>query len=208
MFDPLRIICASKNSAKRNRIRRIIRQAVALHEALEATQRREFLASRSTKPNMRFAPLVSGRLSLSQVPIAFSGRRLDKEVMNQPTPAQSTPVAQSSPAAAAAAQTILTQLPTSVRPLHYAIAVIPGAAANLRFSGTVAIDIDVLQPTDSITLNAAAMDSNPSPSARAARRAWRSAANLRSIPQNRRPRSRSRRISRRESTCSRSTTRG
>ena len=82
--------------------------------------------------------------ALVAVLIAFSGCRPDKEVVNQPTPAQATP----------SAQTVPTQLPTSVRPLHYAIAVTPDAA-TLRFSGTVTIDIDVLQPTDSITLNAA-----------------------------------------------------
>lgn len=50
-----------------------------------------------------------------------------------------------------------TQLPTSVRPVHYAIAVTPDAA-NLRFAGTVAIDVDVLEPTGSITLNAAELE--------------------------------------------------
>ena len=101
---------------------------------------------------MRLLPCLSSFVVVA-VLIEFSGCRPDKEVVNQPTPVQSTPVAQSSPAAAAA-QTVPTQLPTSVRPLHYAIAVILDAA-TLRFSGTVAIDIDVLQPTDSITLNAA-----------------------------------------------------
>lgn len=50
-----------------------------------------------------------------------------------------------------------TQLPRTVRPTHYAISVVPDAA-NLRFTGSVQIDIDVLQPTDTITLNAAELD--------------------------------------------------
>src|SRR6476660_5654906 len=104
---------------------------------------------------MRLLPCLSSFVVVA-VLIEFSGCRPDKEVVNQPTPAQSTPVAQSSPAAAAA-QTVPTQLPTSVRPLHYAIAVIPDAA-NLRFSGTVTIDIEVVEPTDSITLNAANLE--------------------------------------------------
>lgn len=47
-----------------------------------------------------------------------------------------------------------TQLPRTARPLHYSISVVPDAA-NLRFAGSVVIDIEVLQQTDSITLNAA-----------------------------------------------------
>ena len=50
-----------------------------------------------------------------------------------------------------------TQLPRTARPLHYSISVVPDAA-NLRFTGSEAIDIEVLQPTDSITLNAAALE--------------------------------------------------
>src|SRR5690606_908631 len=50
-----------------------------------------------------------------------------------------------------------TQLPRTVRPTHYAISVVPDAA-NLRFTGSVQIDIDVLQPTDTITLNAAELE--------------------------------------------------
>ena len=46
-----------------------------------------------------------------------------------------------------------TQLPRSVRPTHYDVAIVPNAA-SLTFSGKVAIAIDVLQPTTSITLNA------------------------------------------------------
>jgi aminopeptidase N len=46
-----------------------------------------------------------------------------------------------------------TQLPRTVRPTHYDVAIEPDAAA-LAFKGTVAISIDVLKPTASITLNA------------------------------------------------------
>jgi aminopeptidase N len=62
------------------------------------------------------------------------------------------------PAAAAAApagtRTVPTQLPTNVRPLQYAITVKPDAA-NLAFSGSELIDIEVREATDTITLNAA-----------------------------------------------------
>ena len=85
--------------------------------------------------------------ALVAVVVALSGCDSDKERVNQTTPAQPTPSAQKVPP----------HLPTSVRPLHYAIAVTPDAA-NLRFSGTVAIDIEVVEPTDSITLNAADLE--------------------------------------------------
>ena len=49
-----------------------------------------------------------------------------------------------------------TQLPRDVRPTHYEVAVIPHAE-KLTFNGTVAITLDVLAPTDSITLNAVDM---------------------------------------------------
>ena len=57
---------------------------------------------------------------------------------------------------AGAAQTT-TQLPRTVRPTHYDVAITPDAK-NLRFDGMVTIAIDVLQPTDSITLNAIDLD--------------------------------------------------
>jgi hypothetical protein len=47
----------------------------------------------------------------------------------------------------------VTQLPRTAVPRHYAIQVTPDAA-NLRFIGQVAIDLDVVQPTRSVTLNA------------------------------------------------------
>ena len=61
------------------------------------------------------------------------------------------------PAPAAAAQVqrqIPSQLPRSVRPLHYSITAVPDAA-NLRFHARTEIDIEILERTDRITLNAA-----------------------------------------------------
>ena len=55
-----------------------------------------------------------------------------------------------------AQRAVPTQLPRSVRPLEYRLDIVPDAA-NLRFSGTAAIDIEVLQATDTIVLNAADM---------------------------------------------------
>jgi aminopeptidase N len=53
----------------------------------------------------------------------------------------------------ASSERTTTQLPRSVRPLHYAVAVVPHAKL-LSFEGKARIDIEVLQPTRSITLNA------------------------------------------------------
>jgi aminopeptidase N len=52
---------------------------------------------------------------------------------------------------------VTTQLPRNVRPLHYTIAAVPDPA-NLRFTASTDIQIEVLEPTDSITLNAADLD--------------------------------------------------
>ena len=52
-----------------------------------------------------------------------------------------------------AAQLATTQLPRTVRPTHYDVAVVPHAD-KLAFEGKVSITIDVLQPTPSIVLNA------------------------------------------------------
>ncbi|MEA3045483.1 MAG: hypothetical protein QOH47_3321 [Sphingomonadales bacterium] len=60
-------------------------------------------------------------------------------------------------AAAAASAQIPSQLPRNVRPLHYSISAAPDAA-NLRFTGSVQIDIEVIEPTDTIILNAAELD--------------------------------------------------
>jgi len=59
------------------------------------------------------------------------------------------------PAAAPAATT--TQLPRGVRPLHYDVSVVPDAAAR-RFAATVAIEIEVSDPRERITLNALDLD--------------------------------------------------
>jgi aminopeptidase N len=53
-------------------------------------------------------------------------------------------------------QLAITQLPRSVRPSHYDVSVVPHAD-KLAFDGKVAISIDVLEPTASITLNAVDM---------------------------------------------------
>jgi aminopeptidase N len=60
------------------------------------------------------------------------------------------------PAAPSPAAQVPSQLPRNVRPLHYTIAATPDAA-NLRFTGRVRIDVEVLQATDTITLNAVDM---------------------------------------------------
>jgi aminopeptidase N len=59
--------------------------------------------------------------------------------------------------ASAAAAAVPTQLPTDVRPLAYSISARPDAP-NLRFDGAVRIEVEVLRPTDSITLNAADLE--------------------------------------------------
>jgi aminopeptidase N len=48
-------------------------------------------------------------------------------------------------------------LPRNVRPLHYTISAVPDAA-NLRFTGRTDVEIEVLEATDSITLNAAELE--------------------------------------------------
>ncbi|MCF8707222.1 M1 family metallopeptidase [Rhizorhapis sp. SPR117] len=50
-----------------------------------------------------------------------------------------------------------TQLPVNARPTHYALSVTPDAA-KLSFTGRVAIDLDLLEPSSSLTLNAADLD--------------------------------------------------
>ena len=52
---------------------------------------------------------------------------------------------------------IPTQLPTNVRPLHYSISAVPDAA-NLRFTAQSRTDIQVIEATDTITLNAAELE--------------------------------------------------
>ena len=57
------------------------------------------------------------------------------------------------PAPRVSAAPITTQLPRTVRPTHYDVAVTPDAGA-LTFSGRTVIGIEVLEPTAAITLNA------------------------------------------------------
>ena len=73
------------------------------------------------------------------------------------TSKESEPAPASAPLPAASTRMVTTQLPTEVRPIHYDISAWPDAA-NLRFTGKVAIDVQVVRPTDSITLNAADLD--------------------------------------------------
>ena len=63
------------------------------------------------------------------------------------------PAAHADAPAATAAEQATTQLPRDVRPTHYDVAIRPNAE-KMVFSGHVAIDIDVLQATNTITLNA------------------------------------------------------
>jgi aminopeptidase N len=62
------------------------------------------------------------------------------------------------PARQAAAESSLapTQLPRNVRPVHYVVAITPHAD-KLNFDGKVTVDVQVLKPSTSITLNAAGM---------------------------------------------------
>ena len=84
------------------------------------------------------------RLLVSAIALVLAGG-------SDPLLAQSPP-----PAAAPSVALATTQLPRNVRPTHYDIAVVPHAQA-LTFDGHVSIDLDVLAPTASITLNAAGM---------------------------------------------------
>ncbi|WP_049620559.1 M1 family metallopeptidase [Frateuria defendens] len=61
------------------------------------------------------------------------------------------------PIATPAAEQATTQLPRTVRPTHYDVAVTPHAQ-TLSFDGKVTVDVAVLQPTTAITLNAIDMD--------------------------------------------------
>src|SRR6476646_9472318 len=53
----------------------------------------------------------------------------------------------------AAVAQVPTQLPRNVRPTHYSISIAPDAP-NLRFTGSTLIDVNVLEATDTITVNA------------------------------------------------------
>ena len=92
---------------------------------------------------MRVIPAVS--LLALAVSLALGGCAAARD--EAPAPASAT-------AGPPAARQVPTQLPTNVRPLQYAITVRPDAA-NLRFAGAVAIDVEVLEATDTIVLDAA-----------------------------------------------------
>ena len=85
---------------------------------------------------MRFASFVSA-LALS------TGLLLGGCASTTSEPAAPAPLAGQIP----------TQLPSDVRPLHYAIWAAPDAA-RLRFTGRTDVEIQVIAPTDRITLNA------------------------------------------------------
>jgi aminopeptidase N len=63
------------------------------------------------------------------------------------------PAVAAAPAAVPVARAT-TQLPRGVRPIHYDVSFVPDAARS-AFAGKVAIDLEVLSPTASLTLNAA-----------------------------------------------------
>ncbi|MEA3066440.1 MAG: hypothetical protein QOJ27_2901 [Sphingomonadales bacterium] len=74
------------------------------------------------------------------------------------TAGQSAPAqAAAAPVAAPASRQVPTQLPTNVRPVSYSVLIQPDAA-NLRFKGSVLVQIEVLEATDEIVLNAADLD--------------------------------------------------
>ena len=64
-----------------------------------------------------------------------------------------TPAAHTMAARAAASSLAPTQLPRDVRPTHYDVSIEPHAD-KLSFDGQVTVDVQVLQPTTSTTLNA------------------------------------------------------
>ncbi|WP_250628582.1 M1 family metallopeptidase [Pinirhizobacter soli] len=82
------------------------------------------------------------RLIVSAIALALAG-------------AVASPVVLAADAAAPSVQAVTgtTQLPRNVRPSHYAVSITPHAD-KLAFDGKVAVDVDVLEPTRSITLNA------------------------------------------------------
>jgi aminopeptidase N len=96
------------------------------------------------------------------------------------TTATERPAPALTPAAAApASRVITTQLPAAVRPVQYAIGVRPDPE-RLRFDGNVLIDVDVLEATDTIILNAAELDirsASLSDSAGTSRKAERTSTN-------------------------------
>jgi aminopeptidase N len=93
---------------------------------------------------MRLTPAVS-TLTLAIASLAL-GACTQAAEQNPPATASTTTLP--------ALYQVPTQLPTNVRPLQYTISAQPDAA-NLSFSAKTVIDIEVVAPTDSITLNAA-----------------------------------------------------
>ena len=57
------------------------------------------------------------------------------------------------PAVASSSESATTQLPRTVRPSHYDVSITPHAQA-MKFDGQVTVAVEVLKPTNSITLNA------------------------------------------------------
>jgi aminopeptidase N len=92
--------------------------------------------------------------AVSTLAIAFCTLGLAGCATSRPEGSAAAPLAPSAPATAAL---VPTQLPRSVRPLQYTIAATPDAP-NLRFTSRAYIDIEVLEPTDTITLNAAELE--------------------------------------------------
>ena len=90
---------------------------------------------------MRPIPLLSASIFALAASLAFA----------QGTPQRAQPSAR----APAAAQ-VPSALPRNVRPLHYRIAATPDAG-NLTFRGRTDVDIQVIEATESITLNAVDM---------------------------------------------------
>ena len=76
---------------------------------------------------------------VSAIVLALAGAPLFPAAAQSATPAR--------------AEQAITQLPRTVRPTHYDVAVTPHAEA-MNFDGKVTVTVDVLEPTGSITLNA------------------------------------------------------
>ena len=73
------------------------------------------------------------------------------------TDADQARTATAMPSGSAQRLNVTTQLPTNVRPIQYTIAAKPDAP-NLRFTSRAYADIEVLEPTNTITLNAADLE--------------------------------------------------
>jgi aminopeptidase N len=93
---------------------------------------------------MRLIPAASTlTIALASLSLAACARQADQGPATASATGRPAPLYQ-----------VPTQLPTNVRPLQYTISAQPDAA-NLGFSGKTVIDIEVVEPTDAITLNAA-----------------------------------------------------